>query len=87
MPSEIDHSSEHIDFVSICIQIMLALSKPTAYAQTSGCPGGSAMEIKFDGLAQLLQGQSVVWILAASVLVLCVAVLILSFKIRAGNRR
>lgn len=45
------------------------------------------MEIKFDGLAQLLQGQSVIWILAASVLALCVAVLILSFKIRVGNRR
>ena len=45
------------------------------------------MEIKFNGLAQLLQGQSVIWILAASVLVLCVAVLILCFKIRAGSRR
>lgn len=45
------------------------------------------MEINFEGLRLLLQGQTVIWMLAASQLLLSVAVLILCIKIRAGSRR
>lgn len=45
------------------------------------------MEINFEGLRQLLQGQTVIWILAASSLLQSVAVLVLSVKVRAGGRR
>lgn len=45
------------------------------------------MEINFEGLRLLLQGQTVIWMLAASQLLLSVAMLILSIKIRAGSRR
>lgn len=48
-----------------------------------GCP--MKFEVSFDGLAKLLAGQSPVWVLAAAVLVLSVAVLVLAYKI--GKRR
>ncbi len=40
------------------------------------------MEVNFDSLARLIQGQPVAWLLAATVLVLSVAILVLCLKIR-----
>ncbi len=45
----------------------------------------SPVEVNFDGLARLIQGQPVAWLLAVTVLVLSVAVLVLCLKIR-GRR-
>ena len=43
------------------------------------------MELSFNGLAQLVQGQSVTYVLAVAMLIQSVAVLVLCFKL--GGRR
>jgi hypothetical protein len=49
------------------------------------------MELKFDGLMAMLKGQPIEWLLAAGMLVLCLAMLVLSITVflqhdRGGRR-
>jgi hypothetical protein len=49
------------------------------------------MELKFDGLMAMLQGQPIEWLLAAGMFVLCLAMLVLSVTVflqrgRGGRR-
>ena len=59
-----------------------------AAAAPAAVPPHQALSAReFDVLRLLLQGQTVIWMLAASQVLQSVAMLILSIKIRAGSRR